>query len=202
MAILIFVLALGAVTAFHEAGHYLAVRLKGGRVLRLQVGRGPAVWRGAAGASRIEVGLIPVGGRIHYEGIAPGSGQAVVAVSGAAANLVLALVAFAIAAWLGAEASPLRGGAGALAYAAASAGGWFWAVPGALVELVDTGRALELRRALLGLVQHVTGRPILALPYTLGALSSLWSALNLIPVPFLDTDGWQALRTLWRRAPQ
>jgi membrane-associated protease RseP (regulator of RpoE activity) len=200
MAFLTVALALIAVTAAHEAGHSLAVRVKGGRVRRLQVGRGPSLWRSAGGETEVQVSLIPLGGRIQYDGIPHGTGQAVVAVSGAAANLLLALVAFAAATWLGAEATPLRpADAGPATYAAASAGGWFWVVPGAVVELVSTGQALELRRALAGLVALVASHPFRAMPYTVGALSALWAALNLIPVPGLETDGWHVLRALWPR---
>jgi membrane-associated protease RseP (regulator of RpoE activity) len=199
MAILVAAIALMCVTAAHEAGHFMAIRVKRGRVLRVQVGRGPAVWHGAHRGAGILVSIIPIGGRIHYDGIPAGSGEAVVAVSGAAANLALAFLAFAAAAWALGPASPLRpDDAGAIRYAAASSGAWFWAVPGALVELVTTGSAIELRRAVRLLVELVVTRPLHSLPYAVGALSSLWAGLNLIPVPVVETDGWHVARALWR----
>lgn len=198
MAVLVAALALMLVTAAHEAGHFLAVRLKRGRVLRVQVGRGPALWRGAHRGADILVSLIPIGGRIHYDDVPGGSGEAVVAASGAAANLALAFLAFAIAAWALGPAVPLRfDDAGAIRYAAASTGAWFWAVPGALVELATTGSAVELRRGIRALVELVASRPLHSLPYAVGALSSLWAALNLIPVPVVETDGWHVARALW-----
>jgi membrane-associated protease RseP (regulator of RpoE activity) len=201
MAILVAVLALMLVTAAHETGHFLAVRLKRGRVLRVQVGRGPVLWSGTHRGADILVSLIPVGGRIHYDDVPGGSGEAVVAASGAVANLALAFAAFAAAAWALGPATPLRfDDAGAIPYAAASTGAWFWAVPGALVELVASGSAVELRRAVRVLIELVVARPLHALPYAVGALSSLWAALNLIPLPVIETDGWHVARALWRGA--
>jgi hypothetical protein len=201
MAVLVAALALMVVTAAHEAGHFLAVRLKRGRVLKVQVGRGPVLWHGVHRGSHVLVSLIPLGGRIDYDRVPSGSGEAVVAASGAAANLALAFGAFAAAAWALGEATPIRpDDAGVVRYAAASAGAWFWAVPGALVELVTTGSALELRRAVRVLIGLVVARPLHSFPYAVGALSSLWAALNLIPVPVLETDGWHVARALRRGA--
>jgi hypothetical protein len=201
MVILVAVLALMCVTATHEAGHFLAVRAKRGRVLKVQVGRGPALWRGTHRGADISLSIIPIGGRIHYDGVPGGSGEAVVAASGAAANLALAFLAFAAAAWALGTATPLRpDDAGAIRYATVSAGAWFWAVPGAVLELITTGSAIELRRAVRVLVGLVSTRPLQSLPYAVGALSSLWAALNLIPVPVVETDGWHVARALWRGA--
>jgi len=199
MPILVATLALILVTAIHEAGHFLAVRAKGGRVLRVQVGRGPDLWRTTAGETEIAVALVPIGGRIHYDRVPGGTGEAVVAVAGSAANLGLALLTFAVAAlFLGPDATPLRPvEMGPLSYAAASAGGWFWAIPGAVVELISTGVATELRRAMAGLADLVTTSPLQGMPYLLGAMSAMWAALNLIPIPVVGTDGWHLARALW-----
>lgn len=199
MAILAAVVVLVAVTIIHEVGHLLAVHAKHGRVLRLQVGRGPVLWRTTDRQPDILISMIPVGGRIQYDGVPSGTGEAVVAVGGASANLVTAFLAFGAAALLGAEASPFRGeDAGPLAYAAANAGAWFWAAPGAAVELVRSGSALELRAGMRGLADLLVTRPVLGFPYALGALSALWAALNLIPIPVVRTDGWYVARALWR----
>jgi membrane-associated protease RseP (regulator of RpoE activity) len=197
--VLVAVFALAGVSAVHEAGHVLAVWLKGGRVLRVQLGRGPVLWRWSGAATDFVVSVIPVGGRVHYDGIRRGSSEAVVAVGGAAANLALSVLAFATAAWLLRHAGPPgSAGTGALAYATAHAGAWFWAVPGALVEVITTGGALELRRALATVMALVAARPAQALPYAVGALSALWAALNLIPLPVVETDGWHVARAVWR----
>lgn len=199
MAILAAILALVAVTVIHEAGHLLAVRAKRGRVLRLQVGRGPVLWRTTGRQPDVLVSIIPIGGRIHYDGVPDGTGEAVVALGGATANLATAFLAFGTAALLGSDAAPLRAeDAGVLTYAAANAGAWFWAAPGAIVELARSGSALELRASLRGLGNLLSTRPVEGFPYVLGALSALWAALNLIPIPVVRTDGWQMARALWR----
>jgi membrane-associated protease RseP (regulator of RpoE activity) len=202
MALLSAFLALVAATAVHEAGHWLAIRLKHGRVLLVQVGRGPALWRRAGERTSLVLSAVPFGGRIAYDGIPAGTGQAVVAISGAVANLALAVLAFLAAALLApALLAPgltaTGAGYGPLAYATGSTGSWFWAVPGALVELVATGSATALRADVRALASLLAGRPLLALPYALGALSALWAGLNLIPLPVLRTDGWHVLRALW-----
>jgi membrane-associated protease RseP (regulator of RpoE activity) len=194
-------LAVITVTAVHEAGHVAAVRAKGGRVRRVQLGRGPDVWSRTVRGATVAVALVPLGGGIQFDGVPPGTGRAVVAVSGAAANLALAFVAFAtVALLLEPDAAPMGPDqAGVLSYAAAHAGAWFWAVPGAVVELVTTGGARELRRAVAGLLQLLADHPGPGFPYALGALSALWAALNLIPIPVIETDGWHAVRAFWPR---
>jgi membrane-associated protease RseP (regulator of RpoE activity) len=201
VAALLALVALVAVTTIHEAGHFLAVRAKGGRVLAVQLGLGGTAWRTAVAGTELVVAFIPVGGRIRYEGIRPGTGQAVIAVSGAAANLATAFLAFAVAIGsLGPEAARLAPeGMGPMGFAAATTGGWFWAVPGALLELGTAGSATELRAAVRGLVDLMVRRPLGAFPYALGALSALWAALNLIPIPGIETDGWHVVRALLRR---
>jgi Zn-dependent protease len=123
-----------------------------------------------------------------------------VALSGATANLAVSLIAFGAAAWaLDAGTPQGTDGTSVISFATTHAGVWFWAVPGAIIELLTTGSALELRQGIQALVQLVTARPLLSFPYLLGALSALWAALNLIPVPVLETDGWHVARALLRR---
>lgn len=194
-------LALVAVTAVHEAGHFLAVLAKRGRVLQVTLGRGPIALRTAVAGTDLLVALVPIGGRIRYAGVPPGTGQAVVAISGAAANLAAALLAFVVAAWtLGPVLTHLApDGVGPVGFAAASTGAWFWTVPGALIELVASGSALALRDGVRGLFDLLATRPLRAFPYATGALSALWAALNLIPIPGIETDGWHVLRSFWPR---
>lgn len=201
VAALLAFLAVIAVTAIHEVGHFLAVLVKGGRVRQVQVGRGRIVWRTAGAGTEVVVALLPVGGRIRYDDIPAGTGQAVIAVSGAAANLATAFLAFAVAAWtLGPEAARIAPeGTDAMGFAAATAGAWFWAVPGAVIELITSGSANELRGAVRRLLDLLAREPVRAFPYTLGAISALWAALNLIPVPWIETDGWHMARALWGR---
>ena len=199
MGLISAIIAIMGVTAIHEAGHWLAIRLKRGRVLRVQVGRGPTLWQRPGDPTDLVVSLVPLGGQIQYEGVPAGSGQAVVAMGGAVANLALAFAAFLLASpLLGAGAAPFRAEFQTpLAYATASTGAWFWAVPGAALELIATGSATELRAGVRGLASLLSARPLLAMPYAVGALSALWAALNPIPIPFVRTDGWHVLRAFW-----
>lgn len=198
--VLALLIAVALVTAIHEAGHVLGVLAKRGRVLLVQVGRGPVGWATAVRDTRVVLAAIPLGGRIGYDGIPVGTGQAVVAVSGAALNLGAAVPAFILGAWvLGAGAVPVDPDSGIVAYAVAATGAWFWVVPGAVAELLTTGSALELRGAVRGLLGLLADRPLAAFPYAVGALSALWAALNLIPVPVLETDGWHIARALLGR---
>jgi len=165
------------VTAVHEAGHALAVRLKGGVVEIIQVGRGPVLASALPGGTRIALGLFPVGGRVRFRGIPPGTGESVVAVAGPVANLVVAVL---------------------LLPDAAAVARWIWLVPGSLVELLTGGRATGLAQGLLAIQAAIaTGTPR-TLGLALGSLSAIWAALNLVPIPGLGTDGWVVLRGLGR----
>lgn len=171
---LLLMLLLWFVTAVHELGHALAVRLRGGRILALRVGRGPGPGGGASGGIRWHLGVVPVGGRIHFEGIPPGTGQAVVAAAGAAANLALAA---------------------ALLPSSAAVAEWLWLAPGGVAELVTSGRAPSLHLGMRRLGLALSSGSWEGIRYGLGALSALWAALNLIPIPG-TTDGWAVLRGL------
>jgi membrane-associated protease RseP (regulator of RpoE activity) len=163
------------VTAVHELGHALAVRLRRGRIRAIRIGRGPGRSWESPGGIRWRVGVVPVGGRIHFDGIAPGTGRAVVAVSGAAANLALAAV--------------LLPGPAAVAE-------WLWLVPGGVVELVTGGRAMSVQTGVRQLGVQLSSGTLGGVARGLGALSALWAGLNLIPVPGA-TDGWAVLRGGW-----
>jgi len=200
MVYLIGLLLLVLVTAVHEVGHGVAVRLRGGRVLRIQVGRGPRLYSGAYAGTEVVVAMLPFGGRIHYEGIRPGSGEMVVALGGAVANLGFSLLTFALAfRVLGSERTPFSGAVeGSIEYAAQSAGLWFWMIPGAVHDFVLSGVTPELNRSIRAAVALVGQAEPGGILYLAAAMSAVWAALNLIPVPGLRTDGWAVLEGLWR----
>jgi membrane-associated protease RseP (regulator of RpoE activity) len=200
VTIVLGVLALFIVTTAHEAGHGVAVLARGGRVNRIQVGRGPAVFRGGPGGTRVVLAAFPFGGRIHYEGIASRTAEAVIAVAGPLANLVLSFAAF----WSGAV---LRGAArmpygasveGAWEYAVQSTATWLWVIPGTVGSLLTTARATELGAAVRVLRVVATAGGVEGVLYLIGALSALWAMLNMIPVPGVGTDGWRFARALAR----
>lgn len=196
-------LALGALaivlaTLVHEAGHGVAVLVRGGTVRRIGIGRGPAVWRGTRGETEWVVAPLPIGGRIDYTGVASPAARAVVAVGGSTANLAFGFVAaLAGALAFGVEAIPHAApGSGPVTFAAEVSWMWFRAVPDAVVELVRTGGARELRGGVLFLSSVLAERGVAGFVYATAALSSAWAALNLIPVPGLGTDGGHLLRAL------
>ncbi len=201
LAVMIGILVLLGVTVVHETGHWLAVQVKRGRVLRVQIGRGPTLWSHTTSeGTEVVVSLLPFGGMIHYDGVGSGSAQAVVAISGAVANLGFSLAMFAGAVWVvGAEGMPFSDGTeGVLGYAVSSVGTWFWMVPGAVRDLVTTGMALELNRGFRAIVGLLMEGGAADVSYVAAATSSVWAALNLIPVPIVRTDGWLVGRALWR----
>ncbi len=198
MTVVAGLLILISLTIVHEAGHWLAVRIKGGRVLRLSIGRGTSIIRGG-GDPEIRVGLLPLGGRIEYDGIPRGMGQAVVALSGAVANLVCATLLFAAGALLfGVDAFAPAGwsGGGAWAFALESVSGWFWIIPATIAELVVSQQIGGLRGAVAFLGGLLAGGEVAGLLYLFAAASALWASLNLIPIPGVGTDGWHVLRSI------
>jgi len=197
ITVLLVVIILLVVTAVHEAGHGLAIRWKGGRMERVSIGRGPRLW--ISRSSRIELRLLPFGGRIEGSGLLPGTPRAVVAVGGPLSNLIFACAAFTFAlATPGMEVFLFsEGDEGRLAGVAREVGGWIWIVPGAVEEIVRSGSAGELTRGLRGLVEVLRSGGWPAVPYVLGATSAAWAALNLIPIPVANTDGWVLVRALW-----
>jgi len=195
--VILVVIILLVVTAVHEAGHGLAIRWKGGTVERVSIGRGPRLW--SSRSSRIEVRLFPIGGRIEGSGLLPGTPRAVVAMGGPLSNLAFACMAFAIAfaapgmeAFLFGEVNQ-----GSIARVAREVGGWIWIVPGAVEDIARSGSATEWTRGLRGLVEVLRSGGWRSLPYVLGATSAAWAALNLIPIPIVNTDGWVLVRELW-----
>ncbi|CAN5627040.1 hypothetical protein BH23GEM11_BH23GEM11_09800 [soil metagenome] len=172
---LLVLLLLWMVTAVHEAGHAIAVRLKGGRVEAMAVGRGPTLRAVLPGGTRLGLGLLPVGGRIVYRGVPPGTGHAVVALAGPAANLLLAVLLLRSAGW---------------------AGEWLWLVPGSVVEILVDGRASGLLGGMRLIGSALSSGTLPELAFALGALSAVWAGLNLLPIPGVGSDGWAVVASL------
>ena len=114
-----FVLALGLLIAVHEYGHYAMARLCGVKVLRFSIGFGRALarWQPKGSATEFVLGAFPLGGYVlmldEREAPVPvderhlafntqplGSRVAIVS-AGPVANLVLAIVLYAIVNWTG-----------------------------------------------------------------------------------------------------
>lgn len=193
--VLVGLVLLGA-TVVHEAGHWVAVRLKGGRVLGVRVGRGPMLWNVRRSGTEYRVSLLPVGGRIAYQGIREGTAEAVVATGGAIANVVAALLLLVGgAAIFGLDRMPdAFGSGGAVQYAVETVGAWLWLLPRSVADLITMGAAPALRqafRALAGLLRQGT---VADVTYFAAAVSTLWAVLNMIPVP--GSDGWRLARAL------
>ena len=119
--VLAFVLTLGVLIVIHEYGHYRVARACGVKVLRFSVGFGRVLWRRQATPDSTEfvVCALPLGGSVKMlderEGpVAPADverafnrkplGQrAAIVAAGPAANLLLAVLLYAAAHWIGVE---------------------------------------------------------------------------------------------------
>ena len=119
--VLAFVLTLGVLIVIHEYGHYRVARACGVKVLRFSVGFGRVLWRRQATPDSTEfvVCALPLGGYVKMlderEGpVAPADverafnrkplGQrAAIVAAGPAANLLLAVLLYAAAHWIGVE---------------------------------------------------------------------------------------------------
>jgi len=67
----------------HELGHALMARLLGVRVWSISLGRGPVLWEGRIGHSRVRVALLPIHGEVRlYDGDAEGLGYEEAATGG------------------------------------------------------------------------------------------------------------------------
>ncbi|HMM85119.1 RIP metalloprotease RseP [Azohydromonas sp.] len=119
--VLAFLVTLGILIVVHEWGHYRVARACGVKVLRFSVGFGRAIWRRQRSPDDTEfvIGALPLGGYVRMlderEGpVAPherdqafnrkslGQRAAIVA-AGPAANLLLAVLLYAGAHWIGVE---------------------------------------------------------------------------------------------------
>ncbi len=69
--ILAFLVAAGVVIFVHEAGHYLAGKLFGVRVLVFSLGFGKRIWGFRRGDTDYRIALIPLGGYVSFDGQDP-----------------------------------------------------------------------------------------------------------------------------------
>ena len=67
--IVLAIVALSVLVAWHEFGHYLLARLLGMRVLRYSIGFGPQVLGFKKSDIEYQIGLVPVGGYVHIAGM-------------------------------------------------------------------------------------------------------------------------------------
>lgn len=119
--VLAFLVTLGVLIVIHEWGHYQVARWCGVKVLRFSVGFGRVVWRRQAGpeATEFVVSAMPLGGYVkmlderegdvlpHERGLAfnrkPLLQRAAIVAAGPAANLLLAVLLYAAAHWIGVD---------------------------------------------------------------------------------------------------
>ncbi len=178
---LAFLVAIAVLITVHEWGHFFAARRLGVKVLRFSIGFGPALWRrhGQDGVEYV-IAAVPLGGYVKMLGES-GSGEvaelqalppelrrrafdaqpvwkrALIAVAGPGANFLFAVLAFALASWVGMPARPPVVGAvlphSAAAQAGFASGDQVIAVQGARVrswqELADRLRAHRGERILV-----------------------------------------------------
>jgi regulator of sigma E protease len=133
LTLLAFVVALGILIAVHEYGHYRVAVACGVKVLKFSVGFGKPIytWRLKNSPTEFSIGMLPLGGYVKMlderEGPVdpaerhlafnnrPLSARAAVVAAGPAANLLLAIVLYAIVNWSGLQepqavlASPVAG---------------------------------------------------------------------------------------------
>ncbi len=121
VTVLAFLVTLGILVVIHEYGHYRVAVACGVKVLRFSVGFGRVLWRRQRGADATEfvVSALPLGGYVRMlderEGPVevkeqhrafnrqPLSRRAAIVIAGPAANLLLAVLLFAAAQWIGTE---------------------------------------------------------------------------------------------------
>ena len=119
--LLAFALTLGVLIAIHEYGHYRVAVACDVKVLRFSLGFGRVVWRRVFGPDRTEftLCLLPLGGYVRMldereEGVSPTERhrafnrkslwqRSAIVAAGPAANLVLAVLLYATANWIGVD---------------------------------------------------------------------------------------------------
>jgi regulator of sigma E protease len=121
VTVLAFLVTLGILVVIHEYGHYRVAVACGVRVLRFSVGFGRVLWRRQRGpdATEFVLSALPLGGYVRMldesEGAVdpkeqhrafnrqPLSRRAAIVIAGPAANLLLAVLLFAAAQWIGTD---------------------------------------------------------------------------------------------------
>ncbi len=119
--LLAFLVTLAILVIVHEYGHYRVAVACGVKVLRFSVGFGRVLWRRQSGPNATEfvISAVPLGGYVRMldereAPVAPGelgrafnrqplSRRAAIVMAGPAANLLLAVLLFAAAQWIGTE---------------------------------------------------------------------------------------------------
>lgn len=110
---------LGVLVTFHELGHYLVARWCGVKVLRFSIGFGRPIWQRRYGDTEFVVALLPLGGYVrmlderedtvlaHERDMAFNrktlAQRTAIVAAGPVANLVLAVILYAMANWIGVE---------------------------------------------------------------------------------------------------
>lgn len=163
--LLAFIVTLGVLVWIHEYGHYRVARACGVKVLRFSVGFGKVLWRRQKGDTEFAVSLLPLGGYVRMldereTPVAPHERhqafnlkplwqRAAIVAAGPAANLILAVLLYAVASWMGTqEIKPVLGApvAGSLAERAGlRAGDWIRAVSRDGTDWVDVESVTDLR---------------------------------------------------------
>jgi regulator of sigma E protease len=115
-----FLIAIGILVPIHEWGHYRVARACGVKVLRFSIGFGRVLWsRVDRHGTEFAISAIPLGGYVRMLGMGdepvvpqereqafrnlPVRQRAAIIAAGPAANWLLAIVLFALVAWLGIE---------------------------------------------------------------------------------------------------
>ena len=163
--LLAFLLTLGVLVVVHEYGHYRVARACGVKVLRFSVGFGKVLWRRQKGDTEFVVSLLPLGGYVRMldereTPVAPHERdeafnnkplwqRSAIVLAGPMANLLLAVLLYAAASWIGTqEAKPVLGApaAGSLAERAGlRAGDWVRAISRDGTEWQDVESVTDLR---------------------------------------------------------
>lgn len=163
--LLAFIVTLGVLVWIHEYGHYRVARACGVKVLRFSVGFGKVLWRRQKGDTEFAVSLLPLGGYVRMldereTPVAPHERhqafnlkplwqRAAIVAAGPAANLILAVLLYAAASWMGTqEIKPVLGApvAGSLAERAGlRAGDWIRAVSRDGTDWEDVESVADLR---------------------------------------------------------
>ena len=161
-----FLFALTLLVSVHEWGHYRVAVALGVKVVRFSIGLGPAVWRKSiqlhGQKTEFSIGLLPLGGYVLMLDEAHGPvlpeqahqafnrqplwARALIVAAGPVANLVLAVVLLAAAAWWG-QSEPMAMLSTPLAQSAADkaglVGGERVVAAGAVPITTDTSDAME-----------------------------------------------------------
>lgn len=208
VTVLAFLLTLGVLIVIHEYGHYRVAVACGVKVLRFSVGFGRVLWRWqkAPGGTEFVVCALPLGGYVRMlderEGeVAPGerdrafnrkplAQRSAIVAAGPAANLVLAVLLYAAAHWIGIEepravlSTPV---AGSLAEQAGLRGGdWVQAHSRDGADWTDVDSMTDLRWQVTQAV--LDGRPLHLLAADRSGQGTRRVVLALDTVPAREVD--------------